>query len=118
MENKVIKAGTKIVINTFASIGAETSTAYILTQDYTDDELSDIAWQEGVQYAESYGIYPMSDLESMSKAELEELEELEESGDIDDYSDSIEGWWELYDSDKHDGHLIYGSNQGFKFHEL
>ena len=115
MENKTIPAGTKIVINTFASTGADSCTAYILTQDYTEEDLGDIAWQEGVQYAESYGIYPMSDLESMSEAEIEEMEE---DGSIDSYSDSIEGWWELYDSDKHDGHLIYGNNQDFKFDEL
>lgn len=115
MENKIIKAGTKIVIHTFASIGAEECIAYILESDYTERELDDIAWQEGVQYAESYGIYPMSGLEDMSEAEVEELEE---SGDLDDYSDSIEGWWELYDSDKHDDRLIYGSNSTFVFNKL
>ncbi len=48
MENKIIKAGTKIVMGVYAgSAGTDSMTAYILTQDYTEDELSDMAWQEG-----------------------------------------------------------------------
>lgn len=115
MENETIKAGTKIVIHTYAGVGATNLTAYILSSDYTEEELNDIAWQEGVQFAESYGIYPRSDYEDMSEEELEN-----EGIDLDDdcYSDSIEGSWEIYDSEKHDGHLIYGSNNSFKFETL
>lgn len=115
MENKIIPAGTKIVINTYASIGAEDCTAYTLSRDYTEKELDDIAWQEGVQYAESYGIYPRSLYESMSEEELDRDEI-----DLDDecYSDDIEGWWELYDSKKHDGYLIFGNNITFTFNTL
>lgn len=102
MENKVIKAGTKIVIHTFACVGAEECTAYILEQDYTENDLNDIAWQEGVQYAESYGIYPPS----------------EDMDEDDEYSEDIEGWWELYNSEEHDGLLIYGDNEDFKFNSL
>lgn len=106
MENKIIKAGTKIVIHTFACVGAEDCTAYVLERDYTESDLSDIAWQEGVQFAESYGIYPPQ----------EDMEDSEDGGD--EYSEDIEGWWELYDSKEHDGLLIYGDNQGFKFNSL
>jgi hypothetical protein len=108
MENKVIKAGTKIVIHTFACVGAEGCTAYILERDYTETELSDIAWQEGVQYAESYGIYPPS--------EDTDTDTDEDEGD--EYSEDIEGWWELYNAEEHDGLLIYGNNRGFKFNSL
>ena len=104
MENKIIKAGTKIVIKTFASVGAEDCTAYILESDYTESELEDIAWQEGVQYAESYGIYPPHD-------DIEDDDENE-------YSEDIEGYWELYDSTKHDDHLIYENNSTFTFSKL
>ncbi len=109
MENKVIKAGTKIVIHTFACVGAEECTTYILERDYTETELSDIAWQEGVQYAESYGIYPPSE-------EDDENESEDEDGDW--RSEDIEGWWELYNAEEHDGLLIYGSNKDFKFNSL
>lgn len=102
MENQIIKAGTKIVIKTYACVGAEHCNAYILESDYTESELEDIAWQEGVQYAESYGIYPPHD-------DMDEDEE---------YSEDIEGYWELYDSAKHDGHLIYGGNYTFIFNKL
>ena len=102
MENKTISAGTKIVITTFACVGAEECNAYILESEYTERELDDIAWQEGVQYAESYGIYPPH----------------EDMGEDEEYSEDIEGWWELYDSDKHDDRLIYGSNSTFVFSKL
>ena len=108
MENNIIKAGTKIVINTFACIGAEDCTAYILERDYTSKELEDIAWQEGLQHAESYGIY--------FSPHYEDEPNFDEDGD--EYSEDIEGWWELYNSDEHDGKLIFGANNTFKFNSL
>lgn len=102
MENKVITAGTKIVIHTYACVGAKDCTAYILERDYTERELDDISWQEGIQFAETYGIYPP----------------YEDMDDGDEYSEDIDGYWELYDSKNHDDLLIFGFNQGFNFHSL
>jgi hypothetical protein len=65
----------------------------------TSEQLDDEAWLRAIQHAESYGIYPMSDL---SDATQEELDALDEEGSLDDYSDNIEGWWEDYDAEKHD----------------
>lgn len=67
--------------------------------DVTEEELDFDAWQLAVQHAESYGIYPESELEEMDDVELDELSQ---SGDIDNYSSNIEGWWEDYDPEKHD----------------
>ena len=44
--------------------------------DVTDEELDDDAWQRAIQHAESYGIYPDSDLEDISDEDMAELEEM------------------------------------------
>lgn len=111
-ENKTIPAGTKIVIGVNAGFaGTDSISAYILTQDYTEDELSDIAWQacqawqEGVDHAESYGVYPYPD------------EYIDEEDDT-EYSSNIEGWWEIYDEKKHAGKCMYGNQQEVQFVEM
>jgi hypothetical protein len=55
----------------------------------------------GVEHAESYGVYLLTD-------DVSE-EDLEECGDS--YSDAIEGWWEDYVPDKHDGKITYGNGE-------
>lgn len=71
---------------------------YLVPESVTDDELSDFAWQCGKNHAEMYGIYPREEY-----AYTEDYDEDSES-----YSDNIEGWWEEYDPEKHDGHAIGG----------
>ena len=106
MENKIIKAGTKIVIGMGAGFaGSESMNAYILTRDYAEDQLGDIAWQEGLQHAEMYGIYPRDwdwDLDN----------DEDEGGD--QYSDNIEGWWALYDENEHAGHCTTSNDVIFE----
>lgn len=67
--------------------------------DVTDQQLDQEAWMFALQNAESYGIYPESDREDNG--------ELDEEFD-DNYSDNIEGYWELYDPDKHNGYAVGG----------
>ena len=111
MENTVIKAGTKIVIGMDTGYaGTDSMEAYILTQDYTESELGDIAWNAGIEHASSYGIYPRYELEEMSEEDLAEVSE-------DDYSDNIEGWWAVYDAEEHEGKVTYG-NEGPTFREM
>lgn len=111
MENKVIKAGTKIIISMDAGMaGTDSMEAFILGQDYTDEELGDIAWQMGVDHASMYGIYPRYELEEMSEEELAEVDE-------EDYSDNIEGWWEEYNEEEHEGKVTYVSG-GPTFREI
>ena len=109
MENKVIKAGTKIVIGMDAGMaGTDSMEAFILMRDFTEDELSDTAWQSGLNHAEMYGVYPTPD-------DLNEDDE-EEGGD--EYSDNIEGWWELYNEEEHESKCMYGTQQEVHFQEL
>ena len=112
MENKIIKAGTKIVIGMGAGMaGTDSMEAFILTEDYTESELGDIAWQMGLEHASMYGIYPRYELEEMSEEDLAEVDE-------EDYSDNIEGWWEEYNEEEHEGHVTYGGSGGPTFREM
>lgn len=107
----IIKAGTKIVIGVDAGFaGTDSMTAYILSQDYNDNELSDIAWQEGLQHAESYGQYPRDSMP-------DDYDEDEDS-DGDQYNDNIEGWWKLYDEKEHEGMCRYGTQREVHFASL
>ena len=71
---------------------------YEVPDEMTEAELDKLAWDCAVQHAEMYGYYP---------ACYYEAEDIEEAPDS--YIDSIEGWWELYDSDKHDGYTFTGT---------
>ena len=64
----------------------------------TEDELAALCWERAKDNAEMYGIYPRHEYED------------EEGFDEDDesYSDAIEGSFEDYDPEKHDGHRIGG----------
>lgn len=67
-------------------------------EDASDDELHELAWERAKYNAESYGIYPSSEWNEDS-----DDDEFDEQ-----YSDSIEGSWEPYDSEKHDGYRVGG----------
>ena len=91
----------KIVIGMDAGYaGTDAWEFYLVPDGVSDDELSDFAWQCGKDHAESYGIYP--------REEYADIAEYDEEDDDDCYSDNIEGWWEDYDPEKHDGHSIGG----------
>lgn len=65
-----------------------------------DDEISEDAWQFGLNNAEMYGIY-----HSPEMCDVEDESDM----DSDQYSDNIDGWFEDYDPEKHDGHAHSGS---------
>jgi hypothetical protein len=93
----------KIVFRLLAGFaGTDAAELEEFSDSVTDEELNEESWQRAIQHAESYGIYPESYLEGLSE---QEIQELEDSGEIDNYTDSIEGWWEDYDPEKHDGIL-------------
>jgi len=69
---------------------------------YTDDQLADLAWTLARENAEMYGIYPEQDYEECTSEEIDELG--------DSLSDNIEGWWEEYNPDEHDG-LVVGCGE-------
>lgn len=62
----------------------------------TDDELYALCWERAKDHAEMYGIYPREEY-----ADTPDFDEDDES-----YSDNIEGSFEDYNSEKHDGHRV------------
>ena len=91
----------RIVIVTYVCVGAKEYTAWEVPANMTEQELEDLAWECAVNYAEGYGVYNPGPAEDWD--DLDEYEEAEH-----DWS-QVEGWWEPYDPEKHDGHLLYGS---------
>jgi hypothetical protein len=89
----------KIVVGMNAGFaGTDAYEFYIVPADITEEELQDFAWQRGVEHAEMYGIYPES-----------EYDEEEVQADPESYSDNIDGWYEDYVPEKHDGHSMRGT---------
>jgi hypothetical protein len=78
--------------------------------EYNDDtpaeQLDEDAWTGAVQHAESYGYYNLGDMDE------EELKAMDEDS-RDCYVDSIEGWWELYNPEEHDG-LVPGRSSALE----
>ena len=100
-ENKVFPEGTKILVSMSTGFcGSDGHEFYVLTQDYTQGELDGIVWQMAVGNAESYGYYPADEYDR------EDGEEVGNGIDSECYTDNIEGSFEIYDSEKHDGYII------------
>lgn len=72
-------------------------------------EFDDFCWQMGVEWAESFGVYP------------EDADTCFANDDDDDsyfssqYADYIEGYYEIYEADKHDGQRIGNDNSWQKY---
>lgn len=95
----------KIVIQMNAGYAGTDSAEFVLVpNDMTDEELSDYAYQCGLAHAEMYGVYPEAD-------RPDDFDEEEaDSWSSYSYSDNIEGWWEEYDPEKHDGLRVGGGD--------
>lgn len=105
-EDKTIPAGTKVVFKADAGFaGTDTADFFVLTCDMLESQLSDEAWVFAKEHAESYGVYPAGEYSD------EEVEE-----DQDSYSGNIEGWFEIYNPEEHDGLRIgnYDGEPNFK----
>lgn len=79
----------KIVLRGDAGIVGTDYCELYEAENETDAELSDIAWETAVAHAQSYGI--------------EEPDEDDEDREYDFCN--VEGWWEEYDPEEHDGLL-------------
>lgn len=82
--------------------GTDTAELVEFPDNVTEDQLNREAWERALGWAESYGIYP----------ECDKPEDYDENADekcgwgVDEYSDNIDGYWEDYDAEKHDGILL------------
>lgn len=80
--------------------GTDTAEGFIYNDGVTDEELDHDAYDFGINHAASYGIYPYSEMP-------EDYDPDEACAEDDEYSENIEGWWEEYDPEKHDGKISY-----------
>lgn len=69
--------------------GTNTANLVEFPDDITDAELDQYAWEGAVEWAEHYGVYP-------------ECYRPDDEEEDDTYSDSIDGYWEVYDPNTHD----------------
>jgi len=76
---------------------------YEVPDDTTDEELDQFCWDLACNHAAGYGIYPEEDRPDSP----DEADEEDEWGT--EYSHNIEGSWEPYDPEKHDGHTMGGT---------
>lgn len=79
--------------------------ALCMDDNHTQEELENAVWEMAVNHAEMYGYYPEHEAPEDYDPDSEDFDE--NSGD--NYVDSIEGYAEEYDPEKHDGHSIGGS---------
>jgi hypothetical protein len=90
----------KIVIGMHAGMaGTNAWEFWIVPETMTEEELCDFAWERGIDHADSYGIYP--------REEYSDTEDYNDEANC--YSDNIEGWYEDYVPEKHDGHSMSGT---------
>lgn len=85
----------------------------VFDDDITDDELNNEAWQRALNHADMYGIYPSEDRHNGA-----EDEEEDDGWTSDQYSDNIDGSWEDFDPEKHDGLVPGGGSATELFKRL
>jgi len=93
----------KMVLRMYAGCaGTDSAEFYLVPVDMTQDELDDYAWEAAKQHAESFGYYPESEMS----------EDYDEEADYSDdhYTDNIEGHFEDYNPDEHDGLRVGGDD--------
>lgn len=90
-----------IVFLLYAGITGTDSAEFVEFDDsVTNAELDAEAWERALNHAGMYGIYPIDEMPE------DHDEEEADSWTSDSYSESIEGYWEEYDPEKHDGKIV------------
>lgn len=99
----------RMVMRATAGVGMDAVEFMLVPVGTSEDELNDYAWQSAVQLAESYGLEPDTNREFYNEdAEREEDDEFDNR-----FTGDIEGWFEDYDPDAHDG-LRVGSDDSWR----
>ncbi len=114
MENK-----RKIAICLFAGIGMETWEFYKVRPTVPDSLISAFAYHKAIEWAESYGIYYPGD--APDEADYEEGDEDAFQDAMDEWDsanhnwEQVEGYFEEYNPDEHDGHSMTGTPEFQEF---
>ena len=76
--------------------GSDSTEVIAYDEQPTEEQLNADAWQGAVENAAAYGIYPV-------EGSPEDYGDDDDDEGSDEYSDNIEGTWEVYNADKHEG---------------
>ena len=97
MENQEYK---KMVLHLDAGVaGMNDAEFWKIPVNISENDLSNLAWERALDHAEMYRIYP-------ENCRPEDFDE--EDAGYESYSDNIEGYFEDYDPEKHDGLRVGG----------
>lgn len=96
----------KVVIKVSAGmVGTDHTYFYEVPEDVLGTkEFDDFCWQMGVEWAESFGVY-VEDTDTCFDDEGDD-----ESWVSAQYAENIEGYYEIYDADEHDGYRVGDDN--------
>lgn len=86
------------------TVGTDTWEAWEFPDGTPDNVIEDVADGRAVENADMFGIYRWYD-------------DSDGDPDSDEYDDTISGGVYPYDPEKHDGHLIFGSNSTFEWNK-
>jgi hypothetical protein len=105
----------RVVFFASCGTGTDTAEAYIIeaaeVTEWGDERLAKEAWLFAMNHAETYDVYP---------PEFDEEGELVEDGaGLHGFVwDAVEGYWEEYDANKHDGLLLCGTQKEVSWNKL
>lgn len=111
----------KVILRLDCGTGMNSADSYIVADEVWEEyvngtdingRLTAYSWEAAVEFASGYGIYPISDCPE--EFDGEEDEEDTYGNSFDQYSDDIEGWFELYNPDEHDGLKVGGGEWDWK----
>lgn len=102
----------RVVFLCSCGTGTDTAEAYIVSSELSDEELDTMAWDLAKDNAESFGLYEP------------DWDSDEEDADSVQYTDNgmcwddVQGYWEDYCAEKHDGKLIRGNDKEVDWYTL
>ena len=94
----------KMVLRVSAGVGMDRNEFLLVPVTMTEEQLGDYAWQEALEQGQSYGLEPDSRREFYNE---------EDCPDDESFTGDIEGWFEDYDPELHDG-LRIGDGQSWR----
>jgi hypothetical protein len=100
----------KMVLFVKCGVGTKSASAYLVPEGLSQEVIDEYAWESAVEHGQSYGVY-------LDDERPEDFDEEEQGGESqEEYNtDAINGWFEAYDADEHDGELLFGNFNDFQW---
>jgi hypothetical protein len=110
LTEKDVEGHRKMVLFVECGAGTKDASAYLVPEGISQEVIDDYAWESAVEHGQSYGVYP-------DHERPEDFDEEEQGGwNREEYNtEAINGWFEEYDADEHDGQLLFGDSNDFQW---